>query len=62
MEGAFKGMAHLLKVCLPSSLKSIGATAFKGCRQLKEINFPEQKLRIPEEIERVHRLLRAYGN
>ncbi len=56
-EGAFKGMAHLLKVCLPSSLKSIGATAFKGCRQLKEINFPEGLTEIGEyAFHRCHAL------
>lgn len=40
-EGAFKGMAWLLKAQLPSTLKKIEATAFKGCRQLKDINFPD---------------------
>ena len=33
-EGALKGMASLQKVMLPSSLKQIDNSAFKGCRQL----------------------------
>ena len=40
-EGAFKGMASILKVSMPASLKRIGNMAFKGCRQLKEITFRE---------------------
>ena len=38
-DGVFKGMAWLLSVKLPSTLKKIGLSAFKGCRQLREINF-----------------------
>lgn len=40
-EGAFKGMAHVLKVTLPDGIKKIGPAAFKGCRQLKSISFPD---------------------
>ena len=47
-EGAFKGMAHLLKVTFPSSLVKIEGFAFKGCRQLREINIPEGLTEIGE--------------
>ena len=56
-DGAFKGMAWLLKVSLPSSLQKIGAEAFKGCRQLAEINFPEGLTEIGEfAFHRCHKL------
>ncbi len=41
-DGAFKGLAWLLKVTMPSSVKRIGDHAFKGCRRLKEIELSEQ--------------------
>ena len=56
-DGAFKGMAWLLKVSLPSSIQKIGAEAFKGCRQLAEINFPEGLTEIGEfAFHRCHKL------
>ena len=40
-EGALKGNAGLRRVVLPSTLKTICASAFKGCRQLHDIQFPD---------------------
>lgn len=56
-DGAFKGLAWMLKVSLPASLKKIGAMAFKGCRLLKEISFPDGLLEIGEyAFHRCHHL------
>ena len=56
-EGAFKGMARILKVSLPATLKKIGAAAFKGCRQLQEISFPEGLSEIGEyAFHRCHKI------
>jgi len=56
-EGAFKGMAWILKVKLPATLKRIGAAAFKGCRQLHEIRFPEGLSEIGEyAFHRCHKI------
>ena len=40
-DGAFKGLAWLIKVSMPASVKRIGAHAFKGCRKLKEVVLSE---------------------
>ena len=40
-DGAFKGLAWLLKVAMPSTVTRIGAHAFKGCRRLKTIELSE---------------------
>ncbi len=41
--------SSLIKVVLPSSIEAIGKSAFLGCAQLAEINFPDGLLTIGEE-------------
>ena len=47
-EGAFEGFEGPLAVILPSSLKSIGKNAFKGCLGLNRIEIPESVEFIPD--------------
>lgn len=47
-DGTCSGMPLLKKVVLPKNLEVIAKSAFKGCKQLREINFPESLKAIGE--------------
>lgn len=46
-SGAFTWFAQLRTVVIPSSVTTIGGSAFHGCEALKEINLPENIKKIP---------------
>lgn len=65
----FKGMDKIKKVVLPSTVDSIGNSAFARCKSLKEVNFPDgltwiweyaftgcdklKKIQIPYSLDRI---------